>query len=58
VDSFDLQYVLVGVIAFCENVFVPGKSSVKVQPELVDIFLGEGELHIAYMDREALFSSC
>jgi hypothetical protein len=30
VESFDLrasnQYVLVGVIAFCENMFVPGKS--------------------------------
>jgi hypothetical protein len=31
-------------------VFVPGKSPVKVQPKIVDIFF-LWELHIVYMDR-------
>jgi hypothetical protein len=34
---------------FYENVFVPGKSPVKVQPKILDISLVE--LHIAHMDR-------
>jgi hypothetical protein len=37
-------------------VLVPGNSSVKVQPEILDIVLGE--LHVVYMDRGARFSSC
>jgi hypothetical protein len=41
---------------FCENVFVSGKSPVKVQPEILYTFLGE--LHAVYMDREAGFASC
>jgi hypothetical protein len=36
-------------------VFVPGKSRVKVQPEIVDIFLGV--LYVVYMDWGARFSS-
>jgi hypothetical protein len=36
-------------------VFVPGKSPVKVQPEILDIFFGE--LYIVYVDREARFTS-
>jgi hypothetical protein len=40
-------------------VLVPGKSPVKVQPEVLDIF-SLGELHVVYMDREGggHFSSC
>jgi hypothetical protein len=37
-------------------VFVPGKSLVKVQPEILDII--SGELHIVYMNRGTSFSSC
>jgi hypothetical protein len=32
---------------FCKNVFVLGKFPVKVQPEILDVFLGE--LHVVYM---------
>jgi hypothetical protein len=42
-------------------VLVPGKSHVKVQPEILDIFF-LGELHVVYMDwwggGGAHFSSC
>jgi hypothetical protein len=38
-------------------VFVPGKSPVKMQPKILDIF-SLGELHIVYMDWKARFSSC
>jgi hypothetical protein len=36
---------------------MPGKSSVKEQLEIVDIFF-LGELDVVYMDRGAHFSSC
>jgi hypothetical protein len=38
---------------FCENVFVPGKSPIKVQSEMLDIFLGE--LYTVYMDRGRVY---
>jgi hypothetical protein len=37
-------------------VFVPGKSPIKVYPEIFDIFLRE--LRIVYMDRGACLSLC
>jgi hypothetical protein len=40
-----------------KNMFVPGKSSVKVEPEIFDI-LFLGELHIVDMDRWAGRTSC
>jgi hypothetical protein len=46
---------------FCENVFVPSKSPVKVQPELLDIFFFLADLYVVYTDRgggKAHFSSC
>jgi hypothetical protein len=43
------------VFPFCENVFVPGKFPVKVQPKILDIFFEE--LHVVCMDREVRFSS-
>jgi hypothetical protein len=63
VESFDLrrsnQHILVRVIPscfpFCENMFVPDKSPVKMYPEILDIF--SGELHVVYMDR-GTFSMC
>jgi hypothetical protein len=36
---------------FSINVFVPGKSPVKVQPEILDSFF-LGELRVVYMDWE------
>jgi hypothetical protein len=42
---------------FSENVFELGKSPVKVQPNILDIFF-LGELHIVYIERGARFSSC
>jgi hypothetical protein len=36
--------------------FVPGKSPIEVQPEILDFFLEE--LHTVYMDREPRFFSC
>jgi hypothetical protein len=63
VESFDLcpsnQYILMRMIPSCfrfaKMCFVPGKSPVKVQPKILDIFLRE--LHIVYMYRGARFSS-
>jgi hypothetical protein len=58
VESCDLrpssQYILVRVFPFCENVLVPDKCPVKVQPEILDIFF-LGELHIVYMDHGGTF---
>jgi hypothetical protein len=34
---------------FCKNEFAPGKSPVKVQPEILDIFF-LGEFNVVYMD--------
>jgi hypothetical protein len=41
VEIFDLP--------FCENVFVPGKSPVKMQPEILDT------LHVVYMEKGSKF---
>jgi hypothetical protein len=41
----------------CEYVFEPGKSSVEVQPEILDIFLLR-KVYVVYMDWQAGFSSC
>jgi hypothetical protein len=55
------QYILVGMIPSCfhfeKNVFVAGKSPVKVYFKILDIII-LGELHIAYMGLGACFSSC
>jgi hypothetical protein len=42
--------------SFCEYVFAPGKSPVKVQPEILDILFEE--LPVVYMNRGPRFSSC
>jgi hypothetical protein len=63
-ESFELQsnnqYILKGncwLFPFCENVFVPGKSPVKVHAEVLDIFF-LGKLCVVYKDWGARFSSC
>jgi hypothetical protein len=44
------------LIPFREYVFLPGKSPVKVQPEILDILLRK--VYVVYMDWWAGFSSC
>jgi hypothetical protein len=44
------------LLLFCEYVFVPSKSPVKVQTKILDILLRE--VYIVYMDWQAGFCSC
>jgi hypothetical protein len=60
VESFDFhptnQYISVRVIPSCFSFAKMRVSPVKVQPKILDIFLGE--LHIVYMDWGVRFSLC
>jgi hypothetical protein len=44
------------LLPFCEYVFASGKSPVKVQPKILDIFLLR-KVYIVYVDWQAGFSS-
>jgi hypothetical protein len=45
------------LLPFCEYVFAPGKSSVEVQPEILDNFVLR-KVYVVYMDWRAGFFSC
>jgi hypothetical protein len=44
------------LLLFCEYVYVPGKSPVDVQPEILDILVRK--VYVVYMDWRECFSSC